>query len=50
MIVGNNQQWKGTVPPEPAGTKVIWYIRGDGWDGSTRYYSNFGANFDYMTQ
>jgi hypothetical protein len=47
--IGSNDQWKGTVPPQLRGTTVWWYIRYDHYDGSEGYYSNFGANFHYVT-
>ena len=48
--IGSNDQWKATIPTQPAGTTVYWYIRFDHYDGSMGYWSNFGNNFNYHTQ
>ncbi|HEY3354448.1 MAG TPA: hypothetical protein VGQ83_14450 [Polyangia bacterium] len=47
--LGSNDQWKATIPAQPAGTTVYWYIRFDHYDGSADYWSNNGNNFSYYT-
>ncbi|MSP61428.1 MAG: hypothetical protein EXR72_13985 [Myxococcales bacterium] len=48
-LVNANEQWYGLIPLQPKGTKVVWYVRADGYDGTQLYFSDFGNNFDYMT-
>jgi hypothetical protein len=47
--LGSNDQWKATVPAQPAGTTVYWYLRFDHYDGGAAYWSNYGNNFSYQT-
>jgi hypothetical protein len=44
--VAPNDQWKATIPAQPAGTRVWFYVRAVGWGGAMLYDP---TNFHHLT-
>ncbi len=48
--VGNNTQWYAVLGPFPKGSKVEYYLRGEGYGGPSVYESNGGSNYGFYTR
>jgi hypothetical protein len=48
-VVGGTEEWTGTVPQQPAGTRVYFFLTATGWDGTTQFAPGSQRNYAYSS-
>ena len=48
-VGGGTEEWSGTVPKQPAGTRVYFFLTATGWDGTTLFAPGSQRNYAYSS-
>ncbi len=49
VVGGGSEEWAGTLPKMPAGTRIYFFITATGWDGTTLFAPGSQRNYAYSS-